>query len=164
MNILSPKSGEIQFSQKTDIGYYAQELELLDENKNIIENTEANGLSDIQHRSLLGNFLFSGDTVFKKVALLSPGEKARISLCKLLLERANLLILDEPTNHLDPDTQAIIGENFRDYEGTILLVSHNVDFVEQIGINRMLILPEGKIVDYSRELLSYYYILNTDFI
>lgn len=164
MGILSPKSGEIKFSQKTDIGYYAQELELLNENKTILENTEANGLSDVQHRNLLGNFLFSGDTVFKKVSLLSPGEKARISLCKLLLERANLLILDEPTNHLDPDTQAIIGENFRDYEGTILLVSHNVDFVEQIGITRMLILPEGKIVDYSRELLSYYYILNTDFV
>ena len=87
-----------------------------------------------------------------------------VSLCKLLFKRANLLILDEPTNHLDPDTQAVIGENFRDYTGTVLLVSHNPDFVEQIGITRMLILPEGKIVDYSKELLSYYYILNTDFV
>ncbi len=162
MKILTPKSGEIVFSQKTDIAYYAQELELLDENKSVLENIEDNNLNDIERRNILGNFLFQGDTVFKKVKLLSPGEKARISLCRLLLQQANLLILDEPTNHLDPDTQAIIGENFREYKGTILLVSHNPDFVEQIGITRMLILPEGKIVDYQKELLNYYYILNTD--
>ena len=108
--------------------------------------------------------LFSGEEALKKGGVLSGGEKVRLMFSRMMLKRANVIILDEPTNHLDPDTQAIIGENFRDYEGTILLVSHNVDFVEQIGINRMLILPEGKIVDYSRELLSYYYILNTDFI
>ena len=85
----------------------------------------------------------------------------RVSLCKLLLDRANLLLLDEPTNHLDPETQAIIGENFGEFKGTILLVSHNPSFVEQIGITRMLLLPEGKIVDYSRELLEYYYLVNS---
>lgn len=164
MGLLKPKSGEIKYGLKTDIAYYAQELELLDENKNILENTLEYDLSDTLRRNILGNFLFQGDSVFKKVSLLSPGEKARFALCKLLLQKANLLILDEPTNHLDPDTQAIIGENFKDYTGTILLVSHNPEFVEQIGITRMLILPEGKIVDYSRELLNYYYILNTDFI
>lgn len=160
--ILTPDSGSIKFSQKTDIAYYAQELELLDENKNVFENTESDGYTDLQRRNILGNFLFQGDTVFKKVSLLSPGEKARIALCKLLLTRANLLILDEPTNHLDPDTQAVIGENFRDYTGTILLVSHNPEFVEQIGITRILVLPEGKIIDYSKELLHYYYIMNSD--
>ena len=164
MGILTPSEGQIKFSQKTDIAYYAQELELLDPEKNILENTESDYLNDIAHRNILGNFLFPGDTVFKKIKLLSPGEKARVSLCKLLLERANLLVLDEPTNHLDPDTQAVIGENFRDYTGTILLVSHNPDFVEQIGINRMLILPEGRIVDYSKELLSYYSVLNSEYI
>ncbi len=164
MGILQPKSGEIKFSQKTEIAYYAQELELLDLDKTVLQNTDADGYTELQLRNILGNFLFQGDAVFKKVSTLSPGEKARVSLCKLLLARANLLILDEPTNHLDPDTQAIIGENFRDYTGTILLVSHNADFAEQIGITRMLVLPDGKIVDYSKELLAYYYILNTDFI
>ncbi|MEG1882061.1 MAG: ABC-F family ATP-binding cassette domain-containing protein [Clostridia bacterium] len=164
MGIIRPDSGEIKFNPKTDIAYYAQELELLDENKSILENIDCDGLNDVQIRNVLGNFLFQGDFVYKKVALLSPGEKARIALCKLMLTRANLLILDEPTNHLDPDTQAIIGENFKDYSGTIMAVSHNPDFVEQIGITRMLILPDGKIVDYSRELLSYYYILNTDLV
>ena len=164
MGILQPKSGEIKFSQKTEIAYYAQELELLDLDKTVLQNTDADGYTELQLRNILGNFLFQGDAVFKKVSTLSPGEKPRVSLCKLQLARANLLILDEPTNHLDPDTQAIIGENFRDYTGTILLVSHNADFAEQIGITRMLVLPDGKIVDYSKELLAYYYILNTDFI
>ncbi len=164
MGILQPKGGEISFSQKTSIAYYAQELELLDADRSVLDNTDGNDYTDVQRRNILGNFLFSGDTVFKKISVLSPGERARVALCKLLLKRANMLILDEPTNHLDPDTQAIIGENFRDYTGTILLVSHNPDFVEQVGITRMLVLPEGKIVDYSKELLSYYYILNTDFV
>lgn len=164
MGILQPKSGEISFSQKTSIAYYAQELELLDEDGNVLDNTDDNDYSEVQRRNILGNFLFSGDSVFKKISVLSPGERARVALCKLLLKRANMLVLDEPTNHLDPDTQAVIGENFRDYTGTILLVSHNPDFVEQVGITRMLVLPEGKIVDYSKELLSYYYILNTDFV
>lgn len=164
MGILQPISGEIKFNPKTDVGYYAQELEILDESKTVFESTENSDLNDLQRHGILANFLFQGDTVMKKVEVLSPGEKARVALCKLLLEKPNLLILDEPTNHLDPDTQAIIGENFKDYTGTILLVSHNPEFVEQIGITRMLILPDGKIVDYSKELLDYYYILNTDFI
>ena len=74
-----------------------------------------------------------------------------------MLKKANLLILDEPTNHLDPETQKIIGENFKNYEGTIILVSHNPSFVNQIGINRMLILPSGKLTNYSLEKLDYYY-------
>lgn len=158
---LTPASGSVSFSMKTDIGYYAQELELLDESKTVLENADCSDYNDKQIRNILANFLFPGDAVFKRVVLLSPGEKARLSLCKLLLKRANLLILDEPTNHLDPDTQAIIGENFRDYTGTILVVSHNPAFVEQIGITRMLILPEGRIRNYSRELLNYYYAVNT---
>lgn len=161
MGILHSRSGTISFGLKTDISYYAQELELLDEDMTIFDNVSNELFTDIQIRNVLGNFLFYGDTVFKKVKYLSPGEKSRVALCKILLERANLLILDEPTNHLDVDTQAVIGENFREFQGTILLVSHNTSFVEQLGITRMLILPEGKIVDYSRELLDYYSLVNT---
>ena len=69
--------------------------------------------------------------------------------------------MDEPTNHLDPETQEIIGGNFNLFEGTIIAVSHNPSFVEQIGISRMLILPSGRIEPYSRELLEYYYEINT---
>lgn len=158
---LKPNEGSIWYGSKTDIAYYAQELELLDDNKTILENVDTKGYSDKELRTLLGNFLFYGDDVFKKIRVLSPGEKARVTLCKIMLERANLLILDEPTNHLDPETQVVIAENFKNYEGTIIMVSHNPVFTSHIDINRMLILPQGKITNYSEEKLNYYYKLNT---
>ena len=161
MQILTPNSGKIRFNPKTDIAYYAQELEYLDPSKTVLENVDRPECAEWQLRGTLSNFLFYDEDVFKKVEVLSPGEKARIALCKLLMQKANLLILDEPTNHLDPETQAIIGGNFNTYEGTIIVVSHNPSFVEQIGISRMLILPSGRIEHYSPELLQYYYEINT---
>lgn len=162
MDKLKPESGSITFSSKADISYYAQELEILDEEKNLLENISNVEYSELEKRKALSNFLFYGDDVFKIVKFLSPGEKARLALCKILLERSNLIILDEPTNHFDPETQSIIGENFKNYDGTLILVSHNPSFVEEIGITRMLTLPEGKVINYSKELLDYYYYLNTD--
>jgi len=151
---LKPTKGNIWYGNKTDIAYYAQELELLDLNKTVLENVDKREYSEKELRTILGRFLFYGDDVFKKANVLSPGEKARLSLCKILLEKANLLILDEPTNHLDPETQKIIGENFKNYEGTIIVVSHNIDFIKQINIDRLLILPTGKITNYSDEKLE----------
>lgn len=161
MGILIPEQGRVRYNPKTDVAYYAQELEQLDLDRTVLQNVETDGYTEWQLRSVLGNFLFYEEDVNKKVAVLSPGEKARIALCKVLLQKANLLILDEPTNHLDPETQTIIGGNFNLFEGTIIVVSHNPSFVEQIGISRMLILPSGRIENYSRELLEYYYELNT---
>ena len=164
MGFLTPERGVIDINPKTDIAYYAQELEQLDLNKTVLENVGgvASEYSDLQLRAALANFLFFGNDVFKTVASLSPGERARVALCKLLLRRANMLILDEPTNHLDPETQVVIGENFRDFAGTILVVSHNPDFVEQIRITRMLVLPAGRIEDYDHEKLEYYYNVNSE--
>ena len=161
MGILIPEQGRVRYNPKTDVAYYAQELEQIDLDRTVLQNVETDGYTEWQLRSVLGNFLFYEEDVNKKVAVLSPGEKARIALCKVLLQKANLLILDEPTNHLDPETQTIIGGNFNLFEGTIIVVSHNPSFVEQIGISRMLILPSGRIENYSRELLEYYYELNT---
>ncbi len=160
VGILEPKQGQIRFNPKTEIAYYAQELEQLEQDKRVIENVAAPGYSERELRAVLSNFLFYDEDVFKRVSILSPGEKARIALCKVLLQKANLLILDEPTNHLDPETQEIIGGNFNLYPGTIIAVSHNPSFVEQIGISRMLILPSGHIETYSRDLLEYYNNLN----
>lgn len=161
MGILTPEQGRIRYNPKTDVAYYAQELEDLDLEKTILENVDTPGYKEWHLRGILSNFLFYEEDVNKKVAVLSPGEKARIALCKVLLQKANLLILDEPTNHLDPETQAIIGGNFNLFDGTIIVVSHNPSFVEQIGVTRMLILPSGRIENYSKELLEYYYELNT---
>lgn len=161
MGILTPEEGRIRYNPKTDVAYYAQELEYLDLEKTILENVDTPGYKEWHLRGILSNFLFYEEDVNKKVAVLSPGEKARIALCKVLLQKANLLILDEPTNHLDPETQAIIGGNFNLFDGTIIVVSHNPSFVEQIGVTRMLILPTGRIENYSKELLEYYYEINT---
>ena len=135
-------------------------MELLDLDKTVLENVDQKGYSEKELRTILASFLFYGDDVFKKVNVLSPGEKARISLCKVMLQKANLLLLDEPTNHLDPVTQQIIGENFKNYEGTIIVVSHNPSFVESINVDRMLILPSGKITNYDKSKLEKYYELN----
>ena len=161
---LKPIKGEIDYGYKASIAYYAQELEILDEDKTILENVDNPNYSDNELRTFLGNFLFSNNDVFKKIKVLSPGEKARVALCKILLQRTNIIILDEPTNHFDPETQEIIGENFKNYTGTLIIVSHNPSFVEQIGVTRMLVLPEGKIVEYKKELLHYYYYLNTELV
>ena len=169
---LQPNDGSIIFSQNTTTAYYAQELEILEKNRSVLDNVRSYDFTDTDMRGILSNFLFSGDDVNKNIDVLSPGEKARVALCKVLTERANLIILDEPTNHFDPETQKIIGENFRDYDGTIIMVSHNPSFVEQVGITRMLVLPSHKqdqpavpiIKNYSRELLEYYYYLNSDLV
>lgn len=159
--LLLPASGRIRYNPRTDVAYYAQELEDVDLDKTVFENVVTPEYTDWQLRGILSNFLFYEGDINKRAAVLSPGEKARIALCKVLLKKANLLLLDEPTNHLDPETQAIIGGNFNLFPGTIMVVSHNPSFVEQIGIERMLILPSGRIEAYSRELLEYYYELNT---
>ena len=138
MGIQTPDRGNIRFHPNTDVAYYAQELEQLDLQKTVLENVSAQGCTMKQLRSVLSNFLFYEDDINKKAEVLSPGEKARIALCRILLQKANFLILDEPTNHLDPETQEVIGRNFRRFEGTIMVVSHNRRFVEQIGINRVL--------------------------
>jgi ATP-binding cassette subfamily F protein 3 len=157
---LEPLSGTITMSDKTEIGYYAQEHELLDNDKIILDNFKNTGLGINDLRSFLGNFLFTGDDVYKKVSVLSPGERSRVALAKLALTGANLLILDEPTNHLDPETQKIIADTFRDYEGTMLVVSHNPEFVDNLGIERMLMLPSGQIRYYDPEVVLYYQELN----
>ena len=166
---LKPLNGSIRFGHNVDLAYYAQELEVLDEKKNVLESLSSYDYTDTEIRSLLANFLFRDEESFKKVAVLSPGEKARVALAKILSKKPNFILLDEPTNHLDPETQKIIGENFKSYPGTLIVVSHNPSFVEQIGITRMLIIPSDKnklciIKNYSRELLDYYYYLNSSLV
>lgn len=157
---LKPNSGDIDIGKKADIGYYAQEHELLDSKKSIIDNFAEINISQAKLRSVLGRFLFYGDDVFKKVGVLSPGERSRVALAKLSLSGANFLILDEPTNHLDPKTQTIIAETFKEFPGTMLVVSHNLEFVDNLGIERTLVLPDGKISYYDRQVLEYYSELN----
>lgn len=162
MGYLKPLEGNIEITEKTDIAYYAQEHEILEPNKTILENFANFGLADYEIRRMLGSFLFSGEDIFKKVEVLSPGERSRVALAKISLTGANTLLLDEPTNHLDPMTQLIISDTFKNYEGTMLLVSHNLDFVDNLNINRMLLLPSGRIAYYDRDIVMHYEMLEEE--
>lgn len=160
MGLLEPDSGYIKLGNKTDIGYYAQELELLDNESTILDNLISMGYNQRQLRSILSKFLFYGNDVYKNVSVLSPGEKSRVALAKISLSGANMLLLDEPTNHLDPETQNLIAEVFKNYDGAMIVVSHNPEFVDNLGIERLLILPEGKISYYDRDIVEHYQTLN----
>lgn len=162
MNYLTPLEGKIIIGEKTNIAYYAQEHEILDSNKTILENFNSFGLPEYELRKVLGSFLFSGDEINKRISVLSPGERSRVALAKISLSGANTLLLDEPTNHLDPMTQMIIADTFSDYEGTMLVVSHNLDFVDNLNINRMLLLPSGIITYYDRDIVMHYEMLNEE--
>lgn len=162
MNILTPLEGSINISEKTLIGYYAQEHDLLNKEKTIKENFSDSGLTDYELRRFLGSFLFTNDDIFKKINILSPGERSRVALAKIALSGANTLLLDEPTNHLDPMTQLIIADTFKDYEGTMLVVSHNLEFVDNLGIERMLLLPSGRILYYDKNVVLHYELLNEE--
>lgn len=162
MNILTPLEGSINISEKTIIGYYAQEHDLLNKEKTIKENFSDSGLTDYELRRFLGSFLFTNDDIFKKINILSPGERSRVALAKIALSGANTLLLDEPTNHLDPMTQLIIADTFKDYEGTMLVVSHNLEFVDNLGIERMLLLPSGRIMYYDKNVVLHYELLNEE--
>ena len=162
MNILTPLEGSINISEKTLIGYYAQEHDLLNKEKTIKENFSDSGLTDYELRRFLGSFLFTNEDIFKKINILSPGERSRVALAKIALSGANTLLLDEPTNHLDPMTQLIIADTFKDYEGTMLVVSHNLEFVDNLGIERMLLLPSGRIMYYDKNVVLHYELLNKE--
>lgn len=131
---ISSFSGEIQYGSNVTIGYYDQEQAELTSNKRVLNELwdEYPLKPEKEIRTILGNFLFSGDDVLKTVSTLSGGEKARLALAKLMMQKANFLILDEPTNHLDLDSKEILENALIDYPGTILFVSHDRYFINRI--------------------------------
>ena len=128
-----PYEGKIQQGHQVKLGYYAQnQAEFLDENLTVLETIEqaATEESAGKVRSILGSFLFSNDSVSKKIKVLSGGERARVSLCKLLLEPYNLLIMDEPTNHLDITSKELLKKALNNYDGSLIIVSHDREFLQ----------------------------------
>jgi ATP-binding cassette, subfamily F, member 3 len=132
---LDPLEGEVLMGASLHIGYFAQAHEGLDPNKTLIEEiqTAAPNMLPADARQYLGKFLFSGDEAFKKVDVLSGGERGRLALAKLALEDTNLLLLDEPTNHLDIPSQEILEQVLEAYKGTILLVTHDRYLVDALA-------------------------------
>ena len=128
-------NGQISFGSNIEIGYYDQEQANLSSNKKVLNELwdEYPLTNEKDIRTVLGNFLFSGDDVLKPVSALSGGEKARLALAKLMMQGANFLILDEPTNHLDLDSKIILENALVDFPGTILFVSHDRYFINRIA-------------------------------
>jgi ATP-binding cassette subfamily F protein 3 len=150
-------SGERIVGHNTIISYYAQDVaDNLAQELDIIESVEgiAENKTIGQLRSLLGSFLFSGDDVFKKVGVLSGGEKSRVALAKILLTKANFIILDEPTNHLDISSKEILQQALVDFPGSLILVSHDVDFLNLI-VNKVVDIRKGELKIYD-DGIEYY--------
>ena len=146
---LPPLEGDIFYGKSLDMGYFDQEQANLTSNNTVLNevwNVFPNRLEkDI--RTLLGNFLFTGDDVFKTVHQLSGGEKVRLTLCKLMLQRNNFLLLDEPTNHLDIDSKEMLELSLEDYEGTLFFISHDRYFIDKIATRILEVTPHG-VVSY----------------
>ena len=148
--VIDFNSGERILGHNTIVSYYAQDVaDNLNPILDIIETVDgiAEDKTVGQLRSLLGSFLFSGDDVFKKVGVLSGGEKSRVALCKILLTKANFIILDEPTNHLDYTSKLILQKALIDFKGSLILVSHDVDFLRPIA-SKVIDIRKGKLKTY----------------
>lgn len=153
--VLEPDSGEVIDGSKVDMGYYDQHHSDLNLENDIFEELVSNfKLLDEEARSLAGSFLFTEEEVFKKIGKLSGGERARVSLMKLMLKKPNLLILDEPTNHLDIYSREILEESLESYDGTMIVVSHDRHFLENL-VDIFYEIKDGKVEIFKGDYESY---------
>ncbi|MEG4235724.1 ABC-F family ATP-binding cassette domain-containing protein [Microcoleus sp. Pol11C3] len=160
MGLETPTQGTVKMGGHNVIpGYFEQnQAEALDLNKSVMQtiHDEVPDWKNEEVRTLLGRFLFTGETVFKQVGALSGGEKARLALAKMLLEPVNLLILDEPTNHLDIPAKEMMEEAIQNYDGTVIIVSHDRYFISQVA-NKIVEVRDGEFRTY---LGDYHYYLD----
>ena len=145
----SPDTGVIRLGQNVSIGYYDQEQQMLDPDKTVLEELHSayRLYTQKELRNILGSFLFRGDDVFKQVGSLSGGEKARLSLLKIMMTGANFLVMDEPTNHLDIPSKEVFEDALLEFPGTLLMVSHDRYFLNKIP-TRILELTEEGLTEY----------------
>jgi ATP-binding cassette subfamily F protein 3 len=154
---LLPYEGKCEEGIKVNIGYYSQnQSEELPSKSTVLDviDKEAVGEMRTRVRSLLGAFMFQGDDVYKQVSVLSGGEKARLALCRLLLHKYNFLILDEPTNHLDMRSKDVLKEALMQFDGTLLVVSHDRDFLKGLA-NSVMEIKEGEMSFYPGDITEF---------
>lgn len=154
-NTLDPASGTVAPGMNVSMGYYAQEHEGLNPNETVIDHLRSTTpFTDQQIRALLGMFTLSGEIAFQKAGSLSGGEKTKLALAQLAAKQHNLLLLDEPTNNLDPVSREGITEALKEWKGTLLIVSHDEEFVQQLQPTHVLSMPEGSYTHWSDDLLE----------
>ena len=133
MGEITDFTGKLQLGHNVKIGYFAQnQAQLLDENMTVFDTVDyvAQGDIRLKIRDILGAFMFGGEASDKKVKVLSGGEKTRLAMIRLLLEPVNLLILDEPTNHLDMRSKDVLKDALKEFDGTVIVVSHDREFLD----------------------------------
>jgi ATPase subunit of ABC transporter with duplicated ATPase domains len=145
--------GEVSLGHQASLGYYAQEHEQIRSGLSVVDHMAGAGLPDQTVRSLLGLFLLA-DKIDQDAGTLSGGEKTKLALAMLVAERPNVLLLDEPTNNLDPQAKEALLDALTVYEGTIVLVSHDTDFVAQLAPDRAMLMPDGEMRYFDEELLD----------
>ena len=150
MRELYPVSGEARIGHNVSIGYFAQNQEdILDKNLTVMETLESVASGDIRTRlrDILAAFLFKGEDIDKKVSILSGGERARLGMAKLMLQSYNLLALDEPTNHMDIKSKDILKQALRQFDGTLVIVSHDRDFLDGL-VDKLYEFRDGKVKEH----------------
>lgn len=153
-----PYEGTIREGHQVEVSYFAQnQASLLDPNKTIFQTIDDVAVGDIRTRinDILGAFMFGGEISEKKVQVLSGGERSRLAMIRLLLSPSNVLILDEPTNHLDISSKEVLKEAIRNYEGTVLIVSHDRDFLEGL-VDKAIEFKDKKIINYLGGMPDYF--------
>ncbi len=155
INMIMSDDDSIKIAKGVKLGYFSQDLNILDEEKSILENVmESSGYNEEFIRLLLSRLLFKGDTVYKLVKSLSGGERVKVSLAKILLEDTNFLILDEPTNYLDIKTMEVLEDTLKNYNKTLLIVSHDREFIDAI-VDEILIIEDNKIIKFMGNYKDY---------
>jgi ATPase subunit of ABC transporter with duplicated ATPase domains len=158
----TPTAGTVHLARRTSVGYYAQEHEGLDPDRSLLDHVRMGGqaagstatIGDREARSVMGMFGLSGDKAFQNAGTLSGGEKTKLALAQLVVGGHNLLLLDEPTNNLDPPSRTAIGAALADWPGTIVLVSHDPEFVQALAPDRVLLMPEGQLDYFDESMLD----------
>lgn len=155
--IESHTSGNIKYGHNVILSYFSQhQIDIMQQDMEVLQvaESESNDKTQLQIRTLLGCFLFKGDDVFKKVKVLSGGERSRLAIVKMLLKPSNFLIMDEPTNHLDMSSKKILQQALRNFKGTYLIVSHDRHFLDPI-INKVMVIKNGKIEIHHGNISDY---------
>jgi ATPase subunit of ABC transporter with duplicated ATPase domains len=153
---LEPELGEVALGANVSLGYYAQEHEGIRACRTVLDHMrDASGLGDIELRTLLGMFGLTGPIAFQDAVTLSGGEKTKLALAQLVAGRHNLLLLDEPTNNLDPASRTATGTALASWPGTMIVVSHDVEFVRALAPDRVLLMPEGTLDYFDDAMLEY---------
>jgi ATPase subunit of ABC transporter with duplicated ATPase domains len=158
---LDAELGTVELGSSVSLGYYAQEHEGIHAGRTLLQHMQGasapqgSGIGESDLRALLGMFGLSGPKAFQDAATLSGGEKTKLALAQLVAGKHNLLLLDEPTNNLDPSSRTATGEALASWPGTMIVVSHDVEFVRALAPDRVLLMPEGTLDYFDDSMLDY---------